>query len=186
MNPLSPSIRLFLKFWSNSPPWCWPSTVKFTFWKGFTERQLYPKISEKKTGEKKSISPSYPNDELQNMHLLCFWENVVKFWDLVVFNSYNIPRLQVLQHFENKMSVLQTLYLFHSNKVKLLLPRFWQHHLVSRATEAIRSRPRCSVSCHLTNVVKWPNVIANYLENDNVVLPKRREKKVSWEFTLFL
>ena len=94
--------------------------------------------------------------------------------------------LQVLQHFENKMSVLQTLYLFHSNKVKLLLSRFRQHHLVSRATEATRSRPRCSVSCHLTNVVKWPNVIANYLENDNVILPKRREKKVSWEFTLFL
>ena len=86
--------------------------------------------------------------------------------------------LQVLQHFENKMSVLQTLYFFHSNKVKLLLSRFRQHHLVSRATEATRSRPRCSVSCHLTNVVKWPNVITNYLENDNVMLPKRREKKV--------
>lgn len=93
--------------------------------------------------------------------------------------------LQVLQHFENKMSVLQTLYLFHSNKVKLLLSRFRQHHLVSRATEATRSRPRCSVSCHLTNVVKWPNVIANYLENDNVMLLTSREN-VSWEFTLFL
>ena len=37
----------------------------------------------------------------------------------------------------------------------------------------------------MTNVVKWPNVIANYLENDNVMLLTSREN-VSWEFTLFL
>ena len=84
--------------------------------------------------------------------------------------------LQVLRHFENKMSVLQTLYFFHSNKVKLLLSRF-RHYLVSTATEATRSRPRCSVSCHMNNVVKWPNVITNYLEKDNVMWPKRREKR---------
>ena len=97
MNPLSPSIRLFLKFWSNSPPWCWPSTVKFTFWKGSQNANYNQRLVKKKTGEKTSISPSYPNDELQNMHLLCFWENVVKFWDLVVFNSYNIPSADTLR-----------------------------------------------------------------------------------------
>ena len=138
--------------------------------------------------EKTSVSPSYPNDELQNMHLLCFWENAVKFWDLVVFNSYNIPPADTLRLLNESgfksFNISRTKWVFckhciffHSNKVKLLLSRFRQHHLVSTATEATRSRPRCSVSCHMTNVVKWPNVIANYLEKDNVMLPKRREKR---------
>ena len=121
------------------------------------------------------------------MHLLCFWENVVKFWDLVVFNSYNYPQhircvcsMKVASSpltFREQNECFANTIFFHSNKVKLLLSRFRQHHLVSTATEAKRSRPRCSVSSHMTNVVKWPNVITNYLENDNVMLPKLREKR---------
>ena len=94
VNPLSPSIWLFLKFWSNSPPWCWSSRRSNSpFERGSQNANYNQRLAEKRP-EKKHL---FRHLILTTNCLLCFWENVVKFWDLVVFNIYNIPSAYTLR-----------------------------------------------------------------------------------------
>ena len=128
---------------------------------------------------------------MQNIQLLCCWENVVKFWDVSCSTVTTYPpqircacSIQSASTFRERnecSSIKSFSFWIHFANTKFFPQQqgstFRQHHLVS-TTPRLHGLACVDlwVSCHMTNVVKWPNVIANYLENDNVMLLKRREK----------
>ena len=130
---------------------------------------------------------------MQNIQLLCCWENVVKFWDVSCSTVTTYPQqircacsIQSASTFRERnecSSIKSFSFWIHFANTKFFPQQqgstFRQHHLVS-TTPRLHGLACVDlwVSCHMTNVVKWPNVIANYLENDNVMLLKRREKRI--------
>ena len=178
----------FLKFWSNSPPWCWPPRRSNSPFERGSQNANYNQRLAKKRPEKKHL---FRHLILTTNCKICIyyvfkrmlWNfgtlscSTVTTYPQQIRCAWSIKVASSPSTFREQNECFANTIFFHSKKVKLLLSRFRQHHLVSTATEATRSRPRCSVSCHMINVVKWPNVIANYLEKDNVMLAKRREKR---------
>ena len=130
------------------------------------------------------------------MHLLCFWENVVKFWDPVVFNSYNIPSAYTLRLLNESgfksFNISRTKWVFCKHYIFPQQQGETFAFEVSTTSPCLNSDRGLTVSPRLLSLQSHDQ--CGQVTQCNHKLSRKRQRdvaktsreKVSWEFTLFL